>query len=268
MWTVNGAGAGSLDIPGSFVFSAMESLVGGTSADQFLFGDGASLTGALTDKGQGALDYSARSAAFSVNLATGAATAIAGGVSGIGSFIGTGQVDTFIGPAVDSQWLIDGSNQGTVAGRQFSSFENLTGGVAEDVFVLGAGGSVSGIIDGAGGLDTLQASGSAADDSVTIAVGVLNIAGRQTLYANIDVLEVDTAGGADTVGITTDGLPEYIVLRTGLGNDRIRFQVSTGSTTSIDINAGGGTDSVTVQGTADADDIDLDGLLLWINKPC
>ncbi len=53
-------------------------------------------------------------------------------------------------------WRIDGSNRGTAGGMRFSGFENLTGSAAADTFAFDNGGSVSGRIDGGGGIDALD----------------------------------------------------------------------------------------------------------------
>jgi hypothetical protein len=66
-------------------------------------------------------------------------------------------VDELFGPASDVQWLISGPDRGTVASIDFSDIENLSGAAGnQDTFVLGSGGSLSGLLDGgADGFDSL-----------------------------------------------------------------------------------------------------------------
>ena len=69
--------------------------------------------------------------------------------------------DTLHGPAADSTWTISGAGSGSVAGIDFSGFENLAGAAGnKDTFVFGAGGSISGLVDGgAGGYDAIVIAG-------------------------------------------------------------------------------------------------------------
>ena len=105
-WTVTGAGEGSISGAEALVFSEMESFIGGTAADLFVFEDGASIAGDLTDLGDGTLDYSDFSSAVTVDLASETASAIGGTLSGVESFIGTAQTDTIVGPDQDVVWNV------------------------------------------------------------------------------------------------------------------------------------------------------------------
>src|SRR5438445_815358 len=52
-------------------------------------------------------------------------------------------------------WIIDGTEAGTLNGQSFAGVENLTGGASADIFKWMAGGSVSGVVSGGLGNDTL-----------------------------------------------------------------------------------------------------------------
>ena len=85
-WTLTAANGGSVQ---GQAFQNMENLTGGTQGDTFLMDSGASFAGAVNGgTGADTLDYSTRSTAVSVNLATGSATSVGGAVSGIENVIG------------------------------------------------------------------------------------------------------------------------------------------------------------------------------------
>jgi len=171
------------------------------TTDLFIFADGASIAGDLTDAGDATLDYSAFNSSVSVDMGTATATAIGGNISGIDNFIGSAQVDSFSGPNTDNSWQINSDNNGTVAGFNFQNFENLTGGSGYDEFTLDAGITVSGLIDGAAGNNRLNLTGTESDETIDLQSGLANIGGVQTNFANIDTLELNTLGGEDIIGI-------------------------------------------------------------------
>ena len=149
-WTLTGANAGTV---GSFSFSAVENLTGGTANDTFKFAAGGSVTGKINGGGgTNTLDYSGDGgAAATVNLATSTATRT-GGFASIQSLVGSSSTaDKLIGPNTTNTWSITAVNGGTVGSFSFSGIENLTGGSGLDIFVFSAGKSVSGKIDGGGG---------------------------------------------------------------------------------------------------------------------
>ncbi|NJK92564.1 MAG: hypothetical protein HC904_12490 [Blastochloris sp.] len=74
----------------------------------------------------------------------------------MGNLVGGMALDTLIGVNGLNVWSITSNNGGTVAGIDFSSFENLTGGSGNDSFVLGNGLGVAGVIQGGGGVNTLD----------------------------------------------------------------------------------------------------------------
>jgi hypothetical protein len=106
---------------------------------------------------------------------------------------GNGGIDTLVGPNLNNIWFITGSNQGTLGNVTFSSVENLTGGTASDVFAFySAAGTLSGLVNGGGGSNSLdyshhnsgvsvQLANSPAVGTATATGGVLNI---QSLYGS------------------------------------------------------------------------------------
>jgi Ca2+-binding RTX toxin-like protein len=234
VWTLTGANAGQLDILG-FEFSGIENLTGGLGVDRFVLGDGASLTGTLTDDPSGILDYSDRTSVVTIDLGTRSATDL-GGLIGIGTFIGgdSGE-DVFAGPTGSQTWTIGAPNAGAVGGVAFSGFENVRGGDDADDFTLQA--SLVGSIDGGGGADTLRASSGTGDDTATIGHGSLAVGGISAQFSHIERLIVHTGGGADTVTVN----------------------LFAGDSLAIDLDTGAQDDSVSVLGTAGGDAIAVAG---------
>jgi hypothetical protein len=82
------------------------------------------------------------------------------GYTGNAQVNGGGGSDTLIGPSTANAWNITGANAGNINSVvTFSAITNLTGGPAADAFKFGAGGSISGMVNGGGGVNTLDYSG-------------------------------------------------------------------------------------------------------------
>lgn len=68
--------------------------------------------------------------------------------------------DVIVGPNIATAWVLTGANkgQGDTAGTDFGfqNIENLVGGSGADSFVFSAGATLSGYIDGRGGVDSLD----------------------------------------------------------------------------------------------------------------
>ena len=181
-WSITGANAESV---AGETFSSFENLTGGVGNDTFAFQPGGSVSGNI-DGGGGTntLDYSALAGPVTVNLQSDTATDIGGTFANIANFVGQRGSDTLIGPDVTTHWVINSANGGSVNGDTFSSFENLTGGVANDTFSFYTGGSVSGNIDGGGGLNTLDYSHYAGGVIVNLALNAATGVGGKTFNIN------------------------------------------------------------------------------------
>jgi hypothetical protein len=132
---------------------------------------------------------------------------------------GQGGTNTLVGPNANTVWNITSLNGGTVGSTHFSNFQNLTGGTANDVFVIGNGKDVSGIITSGGGNDTIS-------------------------YAPwTTVVTVDLATGTATGTAGISGIENFTG---GSGNDHI-----TGDANANVINGGGGNDVLVGGGGAD-----------------
>jgi len=147
-WSLSGANAGSV---GGVSFSSFEALVGGTANDTFHFAVGASVAGTISGGGGiDKLDYSAWSAAATVNLTTGTATAT-GGTSGIRNVTGGAGDDTFIGDAAGNA-LLGGNGDDVIFGA--AGADDLQGGPGRDLIFAGSGADT---VDGGAGEDVLLA---------------------------------------------------------------------------------------------------------------
>jgi Ca2+-binding RTX toxin-like protein len=101
--------------------------------------------------------------------------------------------DTLVGPDRDSTWAITGTDAGTLNGEAFASIENLSGGAGDDVFRF-LGGSISGVIDGGAGHNTLDYSAVPGGIVVDLARAAATGAGQIT---SVDA--VAGGGGIDTL---------------------------------------------------------------------
>jgi hypothetical protein len=143
-WEITGADTGVLSgaaypQPVSFhqVGSLMASLGGG--GDTFRLDNGATLSGRLTGGGRDTLDYRAYSTNVVVDLQTGFATGVAGGVTGIRSVIGgsggaAGTYNLLIGAGGDMLTGGAGRRNLLVAGGGAST---LNGGNQDDLLIAG-----------------------------------------------------------------------------------------------------------------------------------
>ncbi|MBI5136683.1 MAG: hypothetical protein HZA24_05010, partial [Nitrospirae bacterium] len=193
-WTVTGPGAGSV---GAVAFSGFNRLTGGTLADAFTLGGG-TVTGTV-DGGVGTDTLTAGNVAntWAVTTAGGGTVTGTGGFSGFenlaggggddaftlvtgGSLAGTvsggAGTDTLTGRGVANLWSVSGNGAGSVGGvGGFSGMENLTGGGLDDVFTFGAGGALSGVLNGALGVDSVSYAAVTAPVAVTLGGNVLNV---------------------------------------------------------------------------------------------
>ena len=193
-WTIGVGGADSYAAGGhTLAFSNYQDLLGGTGADDFVVTAGATFAGVID---------------------------------------GGGGVNTLTGPDQNATWNVTGANSGNIAGGVVASFkniQNLTGGSGADDFVIAVGGSISGVIDGGGGSNTLTGPNQNETWNVT-AANAGNLTGVVTSFINIQNL---TGGsGADdfvfsngaTLGGTVDG---------GAGSDKLDLSAYTTATSAM-----------------------------------
>ena len=96
---------------------------------------------------------------------------------------GTSTDDTIIGPDVNSLWDVSGSDSGSINGSSITwqEVENLTGGAADDQFVLANGVTVAGAVDGGfGGTDIIDFSNQVMAQSIVLTTLGLGYNGTAT----------------------------------------------------------------------------------------
>jgi Ca2+-binding RTX toxin-like protein len=141
-WTLTAAGGGkSADVPVGFV--GIETLIGSSGADTFVFSKNVSFNGALNGgTGVNSLDYSAWSNGVTVNLTTGMATGT-NSVSGIANVYGGSGNDNITGDAGNNILVGNGGNDtlSGVDGRDIliggSGADSLNGGAGDDILIAG-----------------------------------------------------------------------------------------------------------------------------------
>jgi hypothetical protein len=143
-WNVTGHNAGTLQSsqsPGTVTFYNVQNLTGGTGADTFVFADGAGIDGTIDGGGGGtnALDYSAYSSSVLVDLQTGSATGVGGGIANIqnvtgGSGGGAGVYNILVGNGGNVLTGGDGRRNLLIAGASAST---LIGGNDDDILIGG-----------------------------------------------------------------------------------------------------------------------------------
>jgi Ca2+-binding RTX toxin-like protein len=184
---------------GVFSFANVGNIKGGAAGDPakvplaetFKVASAGSLSGTLDGgtTGIGAdniLDFSGLAGPIAVNLQTAGAPNLNGSNPGaftnMTSLVGTSANDTLVGRNLNNIWNIggNGSNTGTVnnntpgvaGAMSFSSFENLTGGSADDIFVMLNNNSLSGAINDAGGSNYgIQYDQGSYTNAVTVTLG-------------------------------------------------------------------------------------------------
>jgi hypothetical protein len=252
-FNITGSNLGSIDTLLEGGFTRIQNLTGGTGDDTFFFSGAGAGAGSLT-----------------------------------GTVNGGAGTDTIQGNEDPNTFHITGSDSGSAAGLVgvFTSIESLDGGDGDDVFSI-EGGSLSGVVIGNGGSDTLTYASngasavfvSLADSGATPGIGFdgLSATGLTNGFSGIDKVigssnAADTINGANLVatwtvqtgddtyalGSNTLALSSFEVYNGG--SDVDTFNVSAvGASESLALNGGAGNDQFTfsnlgaVQGTLTVD---------------
>jgi hypothetical protein len=175
-FTVTGPNTGTV---GNISYTGVNYLLSfGAGQATFKFLPGGSELILNGDGSPAVLDLSALTTPTTVNLPF-----VSGNVYNVGSVPGVIPVfvlmtsvvgasgDTLVGGNAANTWSITGSNAGQVGGVTFSGFSNLTGGSQADTFAFVNGGSVTGAVNGGGGVNALDYSAYVGDIVVDLALG-------------------------------------------------------------------------------------------------
>jgi len=173
-WSITATDAGNIN-SSAFIFSSFENLTGGSGNDTFDFTPGFMISG-IVDGGAGS--------------------------------------NTLLAPNTPNTWNITSSNGGTVAGIVFISVQNLTGGSSSDDFILNSAvaSNVSGVLNGGGGINTLDYSAFSSSVMVNIE------AGRATSTGGIENLQ-NFIGGTGVNTLTGPASTFWVI--TGLNSGTI-----------------------------------------------
>ena len=265
-YNITGSNRGSV---GSILFTNFGNLTGGAGSDTFhLTATGSSIENIDGSGGTDVLNISGKGSGSQVNLGAGSASGV-GSFTSISSFAGGGTGYTLLNASAGGDtYNITGANSGNVSGISFSGFGNLTGGAGNDTFHLTGTGSSIENIDGSGGTNTLDISGSADRE---IDLGNLSISGISGGYTNISGFAgggtgytlLNASAGGDTYNITgaNSGNVSGISFRGfgnltgGAGSDTFHL---TGAGSSIEnIDGSGGTDILNINGKGSGSQVNL-----------
>jgi PKD domain len=239
-WSITGANSGTV---GAYSFAGFANLIGGSGNDTFKILVGGSLSGSLDGQGgTNTIDDSSFGSPVTVNLQSATATAIGGAWANIQSFKGTNTADTLIAPdGSNNNWVLKGSNAGTLNTLAFAGFANLMGGSGNDMFTFNNNATVTGVIDGRGGSNTLNYSAYTAGVTVNLGNATVDLANDSAtgVYGG-------AANGIANIGTVVVGAGNNFLTAAGLANN-VTF-VASGNGNNILV-GGAGSNTLTASGT-------------------
>ena len=196
-------------------------------------------------------------------------------ISGAGALTGTGagiignvgSNSSITGPDGVNVWSVSQANTGSINATSFSNIQSLIGGNTTDTFTFSGTGSLSGLINGGGGTDTVSLIGLGGNVKVQLHNGtnpVLNTAAINT--TNVEIINAApanaltntligdntpntwTLSGANSSGSVNSGNSNPIVSFSGFGNltggnqnDTFNYQPTATVAGTIDGGTGAGT---------------------------
>ena len=211
-WNITGRGRGTIN---SFAFEAFENLIGGEQNDNFRLSAGGNILGSIDGAGgSNTLDYSGFVGDIRVDRSDRAGNGIAS-FNNIDVAIGNGGTGLLVGRDIDAVWSVDQTDQGTITDAngefQFQNFGNLSGGNANDRFVIASTGNLTGRLIGSAtpdSGDTDELDLSALTSAVTANIDGLNTGRVQfesTTLQFDDVESLSTSSVNDTIVFAQSG---------------------------------------------------------------
>ncbi len=165
-WNVTNSDAGNVN---GMSFVAVEKLTGGSATDLFALSAGKGVTGSINGGGgENTLSYALYTTPVTVNLATGSATGIVGGVSNLQNVTGGSANDILLGNGLRNL-LVGGGGSNILVGNDGNDV--LTGGALQDLLIGGRGADT---IYGGGGDDLLIGGYTSHDGNITSLIALLN----------------------------------------------------------------------------------------------
>ena len=179
-------GLGGNDTFKILVANSAATLNGGDGNDTFVFSGGATLIGSIDGgSGSNSLNDSAVSTPITLDLGSATITGLSTSFANIQKVIGgTNAGNTIKGSSAATTFYITGSNAGsTSAGLSFSGFGGLVGGVGNDTFSFNNKGSLTGTIDGGGGVNLISETG--VTSLITLNLATATLTGISSGFLNI-----------------------------------------------------------------------------------
>jgi Ca2+-binding RTX toxin-like protein len=249
--TVNMASKTATGIDGTW--SSLMAFVGNSGST--LIGPNATTSWSVTGPNSGTVGSTPFSGFADLTGGTGNDTftiSTTGGVTGL--IDGGAGTNTLVSPNQTTAWTINGSNGGTMGSVSFADMANLKGGTGSDTFAFQGSGWVSGSVNGGGGTDTLDLSGSASTAMVNLAsktassidgtwsnlVAFAGNSGSTLVGPNTATTWTLSAVGSGTAGTTA--FNGFANLTGGTGNDK--FTVASGAGISGLIDGGASTNTL------------------------
>ena len=235
-WNISGTDSGTVD---GYTFSNFRNLTGDSANDVFSLSGGGILSGVIN---------------------------------------GGAGTNTLTADDVANAWTIAGTDSGTVTGVSggFNHIQILVGGAGNDAFAMGAGGVVSGAVDGGEGADTLDYHNYSGDVVVDLgrnsATGIGGIANIETVIGGMggntlvgpNVATNWMVLGPDT--LTTNGGLNFLGFHTLQGGtDADFYDIGADFTGSID--GGDGTDTININAPVHTANLDLAADEVNFNAP-
>ncbi|WP_444993987.1 hypothetical protein [Aliikangiella sp. IMCC44359] len=229
VWTIDGDNDGNV---AGIIFRDFNNLTGGNNNDRFNFTVNGILAGIINGSdGDDTIDYSLLTT-VTANLAN---------LANVEFLIGNNTASTLISGNGVNNWIIDGENDGSINGINFTDFNNLTGGSGIDTFSFASNGSVIGVVDAGDGNDIVDYS-LQASVTVTLADALNGVLNAETVRGNntdSTLIGGDTDNtwnitGANSGNIDGINFIDFNNLTGGAGNDTFVFVVGGWITDLID----------------------------------
>ena len=211
------------------LFASVESLQGGEADDNFTLGDNGSITQINGGTGINSLTGRDEANTWNINAKNGGAVNYVGSFSGIHNLIGGSEADNFrLGASgeisningrdgdnrltardgVANTWTIASANAGSVSNiGGFSKIQTIVGGDGVDGISFEVGGYIDSLIDGGGGVDSLDISKLTSNISILLTKelsstpNTLNVVSVETIQANTN--KTNTLVGANAANTWT-----------------------------------------------------------------
>jgi hypothetical protein len=286
-WNISANDGGTLN---GVNFALFQNLLGNAGADQFLFGNGFSISGTIDGAGgNDTLNFSASTTARAFALTgmgttdgfNGTVGGIGGGFSNINGVIGssTATTDSLTGVNTNAAWVIGTASDSYTSGGQtltFAGLESFTGGSGNDTFTVTPSATVTFSLDGSAPTTgpgdllnlNLTAVANGRADLNGLGLAAFGGTGRQPVNArNIETVNISGAdvelfvnlnaalvGGFNGVA-GFDGVADTTIFRLDAAGQNLNVLFNSQAALAINANA---LRALSITGSQDADNVRLE----------